>query len=121
MAGSESLQATWRQVASTVYSPRILEGLPKYAEQIARTFWDVEVPQVTAAMRCGDVPFFIAALIRIDIIDAAMIDLGRTLADRAPLIRCRWIVDGFRQVAEESLRKAGGRWPPTSASDEPPV
>ena len=108
----------WRRMAQTIYSPRIMEGLPPHAEKVAKRFWMVDPGDVVTAANDGDVALFIAFLLRVDQIDAAMRKAGRSYAERSPLIRCRYIIDGFMQAAIERLREKGGEWP-LSAPDSP--
>lgn len=90
--------------------------LPKFVEQYLRLLWDTNEYWALRSMVIGDVSFFIAWLFKIDQIDNAMIDAGMGLADRAPLIRFRAALDGYREVAEKRLKKLGGRWPPSLSS-----
>jgi hypothetical protein len=108
----------WRKTVSVIYSPRVLSGLPPFAEKAAKTFWEVDPGDAVRALRNGDVAFFIACLVRVDQIDTAMVRAGRTIADRSPLIRCRMMLDGFLQASVERLKELGGEWP-LSASGEP--
>jgi len=110
----------WQKVASVVYSPRILQGLPAFAETTAKTFWDQDPSKVIDAICDGDPALFIAYQIRLDQLDIAMLDIGRTIADRAPLIRARYILDGFRESAQSTFEKRGGRWPLKDAGSDAP-
>lgn len=120
---SDGLGRLWRKIARTVYSPRILSGLPRFARYIAKTFPDTDPAAVVSAVR-GDPAFFVAYQLRLDQLDLAMIDAGRTIADRAPLIRAKWILDGFRETSVNALIKRGGTWPPlpqkSSPQEQPP-
>lgn len=109
--------ASWEKIRKTVYSPRILEGLPPFAESIGRTFFDVDPLRVIRSIKTGDVAFFVACQIRLDQLDCAMVDAGRTIADRAPLTRSKYLLEGFRQAAENQLVKRGGTWPPSTDAD----
>lgn len=113
----DGLKTTWRKIARTIYSPRILGGLPPYTGRIASTFGDTDVADVITAIQ-GDPAFFVAFLLRLDQIDCAMVKAGHSLAERAPVIRSKWILDGFRQSAVDTLLRQGGTWPP-SVGDEP--
>jgi len=108
------IEQLWRDLASKIYSPRVLQGLPSYIGKIAFVFWDEDPTTIPSAIRNGDVATFIAFLIRLDQIERAMIDVGRdSLAERAPVIYARQVVDGMREAAEARLLKKGGVWPPT--------
>lgn len=109
----DGVRGIWRRLQLSLYSPRVLGGLPNYATMVAEAFWETDAGQVLTAMQKGDVAFFIACLVRIDQIDRAAIDAGRTIADRAPLATARWLVEGFRMAAERRLREVGGVWPPS--------
>lgn len=104
--------ALWRKIATTVFSPRTLKGLPEFAPDLARTFL-IDPDDVVRAIRVGDAAFFVSFAFRLDQIDCAMVALGRSLADRAPIVRSKYIVDGFRTAAEERLKRRGGVWPPS--------
>jgi hypothetical protein len=108
----DGLRSTWRKIASVVYSPRILSGLPSFTDRIARTFWETDPSAVITAVS-GDPAFFVAFQLRLDQIDCAMVSAGRSLAERAPVIRSKWILDGFRQSAVDALLQQGGSWPPS--------
>lgn len=106
---------TWREIARVIYSPQTLHRLPPFATKIAGTFWDVDPHLVVRAAQHGDPAFFVAYQLRLDQLDCAAVALGRSLAERSPIIRAKWILDGFRQAAEEALIKNGGTWPPSAA------
>lgn len=114
----KGVTAAWEKIARTVYSPRILQGLPAFATPLARSFWGVEALQVIQAIKNGDVAFFVAYQIRLDQLDCAMVAIGRTIADRAPLTRIKYLLEGFRQTAETQLVKKGGVWPPSAVAPE---
>lgn len=118
----EALITLWRKIARTVYSPRVLRGLPPFATKIAKAFWDVDGSEAVRALQNGDPAFFVSFQLRLDQIDCASVALQRSLAERAPIIRSKWILDGFRQAAEEALVENGGTWPPSApTSDAPPA
>jgi len=108
----------WRKTARVVYSPRVMEGLPKFTEKIASSFWEVDADDAVKAINHGDVAFFVAFLIRVDQIDNEMSKIGRSYIERSPLIRCRYIIDGFMQAAIERLRQQGGAWPLSAPEPE---
>lgn len=109
--GYRGFAGLWRRTARVVYSPRVMEGLPGFTEKIASSFWEVDADDAVKAINHGDVAFFVAFLIRVDQIDSEMAKLGRSYVERSPLIRCRYIIDGFMQAAIERLREEGGSWP----------
>lgn len=113
------VEASWSKIQRVIYSPRILQGLPPFAERCARCFWDIGALDAIRAIRAGDVAFFVAFQIRLDQLDCAMVDLGRTIADRAPVTRSKYLLEGFRQAAEAQLIKKGGTWPPALSGAEP--
>jgi hypothetical protein len=113
----DGLKGEWRKISRVIYSPRILGGLPVYTRRLARVFIDTDPSDVVSAIH-GDPAFFVAFQMRLDQIDCAMVAAGRTLAERAPLVRSKWILDGFRDAAIEALVRKGGVWPP-SAGDAP--
>jgi hypothetical protein len=115
---NEGFTSMWRKTVKVVYSPRVLAGLPPFAKRIAEAFWQVDPQDAVRALSAGDVAFFVAFLIRIDQLDTAMVQAGRTIADRAPLIRCRYMVEGFMQATADRLVALGGQWP-ISGADEP--
>lgn len=106
------LASVWRRMATDVYSARVLQGMPKYVERLASTFWDVDPSQCATAITKGDPAFFVSFLIRLDQIDCALIEAGRTIASRTPVLRAKYIIDGFREAAEQGLVQMGGVWPP---------
>ena len=111
--------ALWREkIAKRIYAPQTLGGLPPFAEVLAKTFWDVEDDAIIDAMMDGDPAFFVAFQIRLDQIDVALVEQGASIAQRAPVIRFKYILDGFRQAAAENLVRRGGKWP-LSVPDAP--
>jgi hypothetical protein len=105
-------KASWAKIRKTLYSPRILQGLPPFAEPIAKAVWETDIDDVVRAVRSGDVAFFVAWQLRLDQLDCAMVNAGRTIADRAPLVRIKYLMQGFRDAAEKRLKTLGGSWPP---------
>lgn len=112
----------WKQMAKRVYSPQVLSGLPPFAEFLAKSFWDTEPEAVVDAMMDGDPAFFVAFQIRLDQIHVALTTQNASIAQRAPVIRCKYILDGFKQAAVENLERLGGVWPPaiSGAPEESP-
>lgn len=118
----KGVMGLWDDMAKKVYSPLVLSDLPPFAERLAKTFWQVGSEAAVDAIRAGDPAHFIAFIIRLDQIDAAMAAAGKGLAEKSTIAMARHIVDGFRQAAEEQLVKAGGSWPPappTASPEEP--
>lgn len=116
---TDGLEKLWYKVQKAIMSPLVLDGLPPFAGRVALAFW-TESDYVIDAVKRGDPAFFAAFQMRLEQIDAAAVSTGRSLAERSPIIRCKWILDGFRQAAEEGLRVNGGTWPPqVVAIDEP--
>ena len=115
----DGIVSMWRKIASTVYSTRVLDGLPPFAEPIAKTFWDIDPAKIIDAICDGDPALLFAFEMRIDQLDHAMVQAGLTIADRAPLVQCRFLVAGFRQAAVDVLVKKGGAWPPVTEAFEP--
>lgn len=89
--------------------------MPKFVERLASTFFDADPLACASAITKGDPAWFVAFLIRLDQIDCALLGDGRGIAERTPVIRARYIIDGFRQAAEEQLLSMGGVWPPTAS------
>ena len=113
------IQNVWRQMAKIIYSPRVLGDLPPFAAKIAKSFWDADPSTAVDAILDGDPAFFVAYQLRLDQLDCAIIAAGHGIASRAPVIRSKWILDGFKQAAVETLQKNGGVWPPTVSEPEP--
>lgn len=114
--GSNSLaklDRQWRQVQVFLNSPRLLSGLPPFAQRVAMRFFDVDVSDILTAIRQGDVALFISMMVRIDQLHAAAVAGGRSLAEIAPIVRCRGTVEGFLASATERLQSLGGKWPLT--------
>ena len=114
-----ALASVWRGIRDTIYSGESkvpYKKLPPFAMRIGKMFWDEDEDDVMNAILLGDPAFFVAWLIRLDQIDVAMINAGFSIADRAPIIQCRYTLDGFREAAETRLKKFGGVWPPEKAA-----
>lgn len=112
------LRGIWRDITKKIYSPRIIKGLPPFAERMAWMFWETDPDEAIRAIRQGDPAFFVSFLLRLDQIDCACVEAERTVAERAPIIRAKWIIDGFRQAAEQRLIAKGGKWPPVVVTPE---
>jgi hypothetical protein len=122
----EGLAEVWRRMAADVHSARVCQGMPRFVAALAETFWAVDPLQCPSAITSGDPAFFVAYLLRLDQIDCALLSEGRTLIERMPVIRARYVVQGFLDAAAESLRSRGGAWPPqdptvAAAAPSPPV
>lgn len=107
--------SVWRGMAQSIYSARVLNGLPRYAAHLAKQFWSVDGNHVIEAIRIGDVAFFVCFALRLDQIECAMLDKGWSDAERAPLVHAKFVIDGFRQAAQERLELQGGKWPPVDS------
>lgn len=114
----EALANAWQALARDVYSPRVCVGMPKFVERLAITFWKVDSSDVVSAITNGDPAFFVAFMIRLDQIDQALLKEGRGIAERTPVIRTRFVLDGFQRTAIKALERNGGSWP--IVSDEQP-
>jgi len=113
-----AIASVWRGIRDNMYSGATTipyAKLPPFASKLAHMFWEVTEDEVLDAITRGDPAWFVAWLLRIDQIDTAMIAAGFGPADRTSLMTCRYTVDGFRQAAEDRLRKLGGTWPPVAA------
>lgn len=104
----------WNKVRDQVYSPRVLMGLPRWTEPIAKAFY-AEQHQISDALAAGDVAFFASFLARLDQLDAAMVAAGKSEADRGVIVRARFAIDGFAIAAKQRLERLGGAWPPPGA------
>lgn len=111
---ASAFMSAWKEMRESLYLGHVLPfaQLPAFCEKYARLLFDTSEHVALRAVRIGDPAFFIAWLFRVDQIDAEMLRIGSTLADRAVLVRTRASLDAYRDVAEEQLRKLGGRWPP---------
>jgi hypothetical protein len=101
-------RSAWNKMRAGLYSPAILDGLPQLAEAMAFTWWEADGPRAIDALREGDVAFFVAYLIRCDIIYNAMVKANAPRANRAYVLRCKAILAGMLSAAEERLAKLGG-------------
>jgi hypothetical protein len=106
--GYDGLYSTWRTMQKSVCSPTLLKGQPKAIAYIATRIYEVEPHMVADAIRQGDPALFIAVLVRLAQIDAALVASGRSIADRSPVIYAKHVVEGFRTVADETFKKLGG-------------
>lgn len=114
----EALTKVWSDIAKDLYSPRVCKGNPRWFQTLARSFWDADPSQVVSAVTGGDPAFFVSYQIRLDQMDCELVRAERGLAQRSPVIRARYILDGFQSAAADVLREMGGEWPPTSPVTE---
>lgn len=118
----EGLAKAWSDIAREIYSPRVCAEMPPFVEKVAKSFWTVDPSTVVSAITNGDPAFFAAFQLRLDQIDCALVKEGRGIAERAPVIRAKFVLDGFCQTAIDVLVENGGEWPPSDPSaDEPPA
>jgi hypothetical protein len=107
------MQTAWRNLARDVFSPRVCKDMPPYVQDLAETFWKADPSAVTSAIIHGDPAFFVAFQLRLDQIDCELVKAGYGLAKRTPVVRAKYIIDGFMQTAVQVLEEKGGAWPPT--------
>jgi hypothetical protein len=116
----DGLRSAWQNMARDLYSPRVCKGMPPFVQVLAEAFWKVEPTGPASAIVRGDPAFFVSFQVRLDQIDCAMVRAGRGLAARTPVIKAKYIIDGFMQTAIQVLKEKGGEWPPSApATDEP--
>lgn len=113
------LASAWTKLARDLYSPRVCKDMPPFVEKLAAAFWNVDPSTVVSAITNGDPAFFAAFQLRLDQIDCAMVRAHRGIAARAPVIRAKFVIDGFCRTAVDVLVENGGEWPPTTPTDEP--
>lgn len=114
---AQGFLSPWKLMREELYAQGTLplRQLPSFCEHLIKLLFETREGAVMAAVKMGDVPFFIAWLFRIDLVDVAMIKRGANIAERMPLIRARATVDAYRIIAEKKLGK--GNWPPRSPND----
>lgn len=108
VGSTEALYNAWRRMQRSVCTPKLLRGMPKAITFIAERIYEIEPHMAADAIRQGDPALFIATLVRLSQIDAALIAAGRSIADRSPVVYAKHLVEGFRTVAEESFVALGG-------------
>lgn len=116
--GRKGLISEWQAIATSVYSRRVCQGMPKFVAKLAKTFWHVDPSEVVRAITDGDPAFFAAFLLRLDQIDCALVSEGRGIAERAPITKAKFVIDGFLEAATKSLKKNGGEWPPSDPTSK---
>jgi len=104
----DALYETWRKIQKSVCSPAVLHGMPRAIEHVATQIYEVAPHMAAEAIRMGDSALFIAVLVRLAQIDAALVAAGRSLADRSPIIYAKYVVEGFKTVADEAFVELGG-------------
>jgi len=115
----EGLASAWTKLARDLYSPRVCKDMPPFVEKLAKTFWNVDPSAVVSAITNGDPAFFAAFQLRLDQIDCALVRESRGIAARAPVIRAKFVIDGFCKTAVGVLVENGGEWPPRDPTDAP--
>ena len=116
----EGLAQAWTKLARDLYTPRVCKDMPPFVEKLAKAFWDADTSQVVSAITNGDPAFFVAFKLRLDQIDCALVAAGRGIAERSPVVRAKFVVDGFCTTAIDVLVENGGEWPPQDPTAEPP-
>lgn len=108
-AGSiEALYTAWRKMQKSICTPKLLHGMPRAIAYVAERIYEVDPHMAADAIRQGDPALFVGVLVRLAQIDASLIAAGRTIADRAPVVYAKHLVEGFRTVAEEAYVEMGG-------------
>lgn len=113
----ETVERQWKRIQSFVVSPRMLSGLPSFAQDIAIRFYDHDSHSLVKAMREGDVATFLAMLVRLDQLLVAAQGCGRSVAEIAPIVRCKGTAMAWFEIAVEQLKEKGGAWPLTSPEE----
>lgn len=103
--------AAWRQIQTSITTNQVLRGLPKFATYTTRALWDITPSMIIHALQVGDIALFVSILVRLDQLDCAMVRAERTIADRAPLTRAKFVATGLLDAAAQNLVKTGGEWP----------
>lgn len=104
----QAIYSAWRNMQKTVCSPALLQGMPRAIEYTAAKIYDTEPHMVADAIRQGDSALFIATLVRLSLIDTALVAAGRSVADRSPVIYAKHLVEGFKKVADDAFVELGG-------------
>ena len=108
----EGVRSVWLEIRTLVTSTEVTRDLPKFVNGFVETMLDHDEHRAIEAIRRGDVAFFVALQMRLDQLDCALVAAGRTLGQRAPVVRAKYMLSGFVDVAIENLRRLGGNWPP---------
>lgn len=108
----EGVRSVWDEIRDLVTSTEVTRELPKFVIGFVETILDHDAGRAVEAIRRGDVAFFVALQMRLDQLDCAMVAAGRTLGQRAPVVRAKYMLSGFVDVAIENLQRLGGSWPP---------
>jgi len=111
------LMQSWREVRDATCSPKSLKGLPSYVDNLVSAMWSVEPSHMVDAVRNRDPAFLVGVIVRIELLDQILRDNGKSIAERAPLLRAKHVASGFQFMAEKFLKEAGAAWPPDT-SDE---
>lgn len=102
----------WKSIQTGVQLS--VSDMPPFAAAMSESIWALQADDVLTAMQRGDVPFFVAMLLRLDLLNDGLTRAGRPVAERASILNAKWVVEGFRLTAERNLRKLGGHWPPSN-------
>jgi hypothetical protein len=111
----EGAKSAWLEIRELVADTRVTKGLPRFVIDVVKLLYDDGPDRAISAMRKGDCAFFLCWQMRFDQIDAAIIKRGGTLTNRVPLIRAKFMTQGFLDAAKENLVARGGAWPPAVA------
>lgn len=104
----KALYTAWRKMQASICSPSLLHDMPKVIGYIATRVYEIQPHMAAEAIRRGDSALFIATLVRLAQIDAALVAAGRSVADRSPVIYAKHLVEGFKTVADEAFVEMGG-------------
>jgi hypothetical protein len=108
----EGAKSAWIEIRDLAVDTRVTKDLPKFVIDIVQMLYDDDAARAIRAMRKGDCAFFLAWQIRLDQIDHAIVKRGGALRERTPIIRAKYMLQGFLDAAKESLVARGGAWPP---------
>jgi hypothetical protein len=109
----EGAKSAWGEIRDLVVRTGVTKDLPKFVVDLVQMFFDEDSNRAIRAMRRGDCAFFLAWQIRVDQIDHAIVNRGGTVHDRTPIIRAKYMLQGFLDAAKENLVARGGAWPPS--------
>lgn len=109
------LEREWREICKVVfvnYGPGAHVKIPKFVQRFAKLLFDQE-KELRRALMNGDMPWFSSWLMRLDMMNKALIGIGFDEDKRNAIERTRFMLHRLSTLANHRLTKLGGVWPPT--------
>lgn len=106
------LERDWGQICKDIlvnFGPST--HVPAFVRKFAKLLHDQE-KELRRALMHGDMPWFAAWFMRLDMMENALIEINYDTERREPISRARWMLQRLSSLAKHRLEQLNGNWPP---------